>query len=368
MSNYKIELERTEMQDLELKKHISDVKDIIKNKVNKDVSGLNSIKVLLENETLGGYIVDDVIKTENLELIEQVVDEASYYKGWSTSIGADMSSVITDLNDETISYSYETSSIVKLDKYGTKKLEVKSSERLQFISTDKHLNIYYGTLKNYVIKMSDSGEQLWKISVGDIPTSGAVDGDGYLYVGTYNGYMIKISSNGKIVYNKSISRSEIKSVSVSESVFAVDGKNVMKFNYNGGNVWETEVNNFPNVVCADNTGGAICGGEYNRLIRLDKDGTSSLFFNCEYYAINDIAIDNIGYVYVSNTEYPYEAYYIYKFDNTGERILSIKNMAIKLAVDSRRNLYLGMENGTVELNNITYVKDGYKVLKVERGQ
>ena len=66
MSNYKVELERTEKQDLEIKKHISDVKAIIKSKVNKDVNGLKSIKELLENETLGGYIVDDLIKIEVL--------------------------------------------------------------------------------------------------------------------------------------------------------------------------------------------------------------------------------------------------------------------------------------------------------------
>ena len=42
------------------------VKDIVKSKVNKDVNGLNSIRELLKNETLGGYIVDDFMYEKTL--------------------------------------------------------------------------------------------------------------------------------------------------------------------------------------------------------------------------------------------------------------------------------------------------------------
>jgi WD40 repeat protein len=185
LSNYKVELERTERQDLEIKKHISDVKAIIKSKVNKDVNGLNSIKELLENETLGGYIVDDFIKIDNLEVVDWAPNPADYNLAWKfTGHTGGVRSVAVDSDGNVYSGSGDKK-VMKISPDGQKLWEFTGhTETVWSVAVDSEGNVYSGAADNKVIKISPTGQKLWEFTGHtDFVWSVAVDSNGNVYSG-----------------------------------------------------------------------------------------------------------------------------------------------------------------------------------------
>ena len=204
MANYKEELERTERQDLEIKKHISDVKDIVKSKVNKDVNGLNSIKVLLENETLGGYTVDDFIKIENLE----VVDVKEYAVAWGfTGHINSVNSVAVD-SDGNVYSGADDKNVIKISPTGEKIWEFTGhTGAVWSVAVDKDGNVYSGSYDKKVIKISPTGEKIWEFT-GHTKTilSVAVDSDGNVYSGGEDKKVIKNELKAEIIGYKIIKK------------------------------------------------------------------------------------------------------------------------------------------------------------------
>ena len=232
MSNYKIELERTEKQNLEIKKHISDVKNIVKSKVNKDVNGLNSIKELLKNETLGGYIVDDFIKIENLEVVDFVPDEGDYALAWE--------------------FTGHTSDVYS-------------------VAVDKEGNVYSGGFDNKVMKTSPAGKKIWEFTGHtSVLTSVAVDKDGYVYSGAEDNKVMKISPTGKKIWAFTGHASSVFAVAVDSDGNVYSGsydKKVMKISPEGEKIWEFTHTKPVNSVAVDIDGNVYSVAEDKKIMK-----------------------------------------------------------------------------------------------------
>ena len=295
MSNYKVELERTENQDLEIKKHISDVKDIVKNKVNKDVNGLNSIKELLKNETLGGYIVDDFIKIENLEEVLMINDYSCYKLKHSSTIGSDTTSV--SLNNKFFAVISNDSDLVLFDevdgKIWSKRVDFSiyrdadvllvlsdgsvicpvsdgsiiiskdglTSSKLNYgsygmVSDDKEEYIYFAN-KNNITKTNMKFEKIKSTNINESPNDIVFGFDNNIYVYYKHGLVIKLDAELNILLRIEMKMSYSFDVGKSimctgdssgyQTVYNVDGKKILSKKDNSKTVQSMSVDAFDNI-------------------------------------------------------------------------------------------------------------------------
>lgn len=364
MSNYKIELERTEKQDLEIKKHISDVKDIVKSKVNKDVNGLNSIKELIENETLGGYIVNDVIKSENLEEVLMINDYSSYKLNYSSTIGSDTSSVSLNKFFVVISNSGELTLFDEVDgKIWSKGVDFVTSRdanvllvlsdgsvicpvsdgsiiiskdgltssKLNYgsygmVSDDKEEYIYFAN-KNKITKTNMKFEEIKSTNIDDSPNDIVFGFDNNIYVYYKHGLVIKLNTELNILLRKEMEKSYSFDVGKSimctgssmgyKTVYNVNGEKILSKRDNAQSVQSMSVDAFDNIYSPS-------GGNSVTKMPATLD--------------NKIATFNAGDM-VRNTD-----------------------------VNKIGDIVTTSSSGHIKKYNIARELLGYKVLKVERGQ
>lgn len=368
MSNYKIELERTERQDLEIKKHISDVKEIVKSKVNKDVSGLNSIKELLKNETLGGYIVDDIIKVENLKFTNFVPNYGGYTHSWTfTGHTKTIRSIALDTYNNVYSCG-DDKKVIKASVDGEKIWEFSENyQGVMDIAVNSNGYIYSCSGDTRVVKISPSGEKVWEFGGHSKWLDAiALDKDGNIYSGGSDSKIIKISPSGSKIWEKDFggSISEIK-VDKYDNMYVCHGGSFTKMNSNRDVLWTLNFSDDVNAVDIDEEYNVFLSLREGKVVKFTKDGEKVWEFNGHTGYVQKVRLDADGYVYSSSVDKK-----VMKITPNGEKVWEFSghnNRVYALTVSSGGDVYSGCMDARIIKNVLKREPLGYKVLRVERG-
>ena len=378
MSNYKVELERTERQDLEIKKHISDVKDIVKNKVNKDVNGLNSIKELLENETLGGYIVGDKIKEENLEKVYHIEDN-EYDKLWTL---VNVSSFLNVIKVDSDNNSYIVSSppgaaysgaLIKLSPQGDL-LKRSTYPGYQFSDIDLDSKNNIGLCYSLSAKLiSQETNTIWEINTGGRAKRILFNIDDSFYIRTslFNyeseDRLMLYSDIGTRIWSVGTFKSGTKSYNIErykdESVLVTIGNSIVNFSKNGDKIKE--------IIKLESTVNDLkCDSDYNIFVISDgkimmiSENDGVIWTLDSEYNIQSICIDEDGNLHTAGKN-------VVKISKDGVKLVTIyagaKEYDVRAIGTNNNAIIIGKDNGDVLKFDKSRELIGYKVLKVERG-
>lgn len=370
MSNYKIELERTESQNLEIKKHISDVKDIVKSKVNKDVNGLNSIKELLENETLGGHIVGDVIVAENIETEYNILNKDSYNTTKrikrSGSSGGDIVCINKTSNDDV--YIFYKKRIVVINKLNQVKFEMDLDFTMHSATISNNDCVFIADSTNiYELKDGEFIKILQFTDAKGFGIEGMIVVEDFFYINSRY-HITKISINDKYWDYKPTTNNWFSTIYSDGSYIyygeraSQSSKNTGKLSLDGEVLGKYSYTYDINSVFA-NDGGIFSGGN-NRVLTCHNKNMEKIWNRTTSSNVWSIRGDTDSNIYVGLGDSN-----IIKLTPSGDDvlILSTSNPVTKeLVIDSDFSIY-NVYGPEMTKNELDRIITGYKVLKVERG-
>lgn len=178
------------------------------------------------------------------------------------------------------------------------------------IAVDTIGNIYVVNGKSAVTKIDSTGTIV--ATFGEKNSSAVtIDKAGYLYVVTNYSYLYKYDSSGNLI--ASFSCPNFNGL-VQFSKVAIDKSGNIYWTMNGAGCW---------------------------VLKMDKNGANAISIHSEpSFDLGNVAIDNIGNLYIPRSHY-YGYYYIAKMDNNGGNFINLGGykQASSITIDGNGNIY-----------------------------
>ena len=216
------------------------------------------------------------------------------------------------------------------------------------ISADLARTIVTGSWDGYVRIMDYTGVLQSTINVGEVISSVAIDGAGYIYVGTNSDNAYKYDPDGEIVWVYTGHSGNVTGIAVDNSgnvyTSSVDNT-VRKLNSAGSLLWTFEDNSMKNfnAIAVDASGNVHIAGQSTVVCKLDCDGNEIWRFVGHSGSVTALAVDLASNVY--STGYDDTLYCI--DPNLGGIIwgvpLPASGHALSATVDT--SVYVGLDNG-----------------------